>query len=242
MTESSLRAQKLPVLEVEDLAVSLPPGGDRPNAVEHVSFTVNEGEVTCLIGESGSGKSVIASTVMGVLPKGLAPAEGSVKLLGMDLFRRTPDEIRRLRGAKMAMVFQEPMTALNPVMTCGDQMDELLRAHVPMGPYERRIRILDLFEEVRLPDPPRIFRSYPHQLSGGQRQRIVIAMALLLKPDLLICDEPTGALDTETGDMVADILFRHVRELGVTLILVTHDPQLAARCERRLTIDRGRLS
>ena len=98
MTESSLRAQKLPVLEVEDLAVSLPPGGDRPNAVEHVSFTVNEGEVTCLIGESGSGKSVIASTVMGLLPKGLAPAEGSVKLLGMDLFRRTPDEIRRLRG------------------------------------------------------------------------------------------------------------------------------------------------
>ena len=166
MTESSLRAQKLPVLEVENLAVSLPPDGDRPNAVEHVSFTVNEGEVTCLIGESGSGKSVIASTVMGLLPKGLAPAEGSVKLLGMDLFRRTPDEIRRLRGAKMAMVFQEPMTALNPVMTCGDQMDELLRAHVPMGPYERRIRILDLFEEVRLPDPPRIFRSYPHQLSG----------------------------------------------------------------------------
>ena len=133
MTESSLRAQKLPVLEVEDLAVSLPPGGDRPNAVEHVSFTVNEGEVTCLIGESGSGKSVVASTVMGLLPKGLAPAAGSVKLLGMDLFRRTPDEIRRLRGAKMAMVFQEPMTALNPVMTCGDQMDELLRAHVPMG-------------------------------------------------------------------------------------------------------------
>ena len=102
MTESSLRAQKLPVLEVENLAVSLPPGGDRPNAVEHVSFTVNEGEVTCLIGESGSGKSVIASTVMGLLPKGLAPAEGSVKLLGMDLFRRTPDEIRRLRGAKMS--------------------------------------------------------------------------------------------------------------------------------------------
>ena len=192
MTESSLRAQKLPVLEVEDLAVSLPPGGDRPNAVEHVSFTVNEGEVTCLIGESGSGKSVIASTVMGLLPKGLAPAAGSVKLLGMDLFRRTPDEIRRLRGAKMAMVFQEPMTALNPVMTCGDQMDELLRAHVPMGPYERRIRILDLFEEVRLPDPPRIFRSYPHQLSGGQRQRIVIAMALLLLKLILELQKKNG--------------------------------------------------
>lgn len=106
MTESSLRAQKLPVLEVENLAVSLPPGGDRPNAVEHVSFTVNEGEVTCLIGESGSGKSVIASTVMGLLPKGLAPAEGSVKLLGMDLFRRTPDEIRRLRAPRWPWFFR----------------------------------------------------------------------------------------------------------------------------------------
>ena len=220
MTESSLRAQKLPVLEVENLAVSLPPGGDRPNAVEHVSFTVNEGEVTCLIGESGSGKSVIASTVMGLLPKGLAPAEGSVKLLGMDLFRRTPDEIRRLRGAKMAMVFQEPMTALNPVMTCGDQMDELLRAHVPMGPYERRIRILDLFEEVRLPDPPRIFRSYPHQLSGGQRQRIVIAMALLLKPDLLICDEPTSALDPLGRKEILDILLS-VKD-HTTVVFSTH--------------------
>ncbi|WP_455764574.1 ABC transporter ATP-binding protein [Sutterella wadsworthensis] len=223
MTESSLRAQKLPVLEVEDLAVSLPPGGDRPNAVEHVSFTVNEGEVTCLIGESGSGKSVIASTVMGLLPKGLAPAEGSVKLLGMDLFRRTPDEIRRLRGAKMAMVFQEPMTALNPVMTCGDQMDELLRAHVPMGPYERRIRILDLFEEVRLPDPPRIFRSYPHQLSGGQRQRIVIAMALLLKPDLLICDEPTTALDVTTQASILKLILELQKKNGTAVLFITHD-------------------
>lgn len=223
MTESSLRAQKLPVLEVENLAVSLPPGGDRPNAVEHVSFTVNEGEVTCLIGESGSGKSVIASTVMGLLPKGLAPAEGSVKLLGMDLFRRTPDEIRRLRGAKMAMVFQEPMTALNPVMTCGDQMDELLRAHVPMGPYERRIRILDLFEEVRLPDPPRIFRSYPHQLSGGQRQRIVIAMALLLKPDLLICDEPTTALDVTTQASILKLILELQKKNGTAVLFITHD-------------------
>ena len=223
MTESSLRAQKLPVLEVENLAVSLPPGGDRPNAVEHVSFTVNEGEVTCLIGESGSGKSVIASTVMGLLPKGLAPAEGSVKLLGMDLFRRTPDEIRRLRGAKMAMVFQEPMTALNPVMTCGDQMDELIRAHVPMGPYERRIRILDLFEEVRLPDPPRIFRSYPHQLSGGQRQRIVIAMALLLKPDLLICDEPTTALDVTTQASILKLILELQKKNGTAVLFITHD-------------------
>ena len=240
MTESSLRAQKLPVLEVENLAVSLPPGGDRRNAVEHVSFTVNEGEVTCLIGESGSGKSVIASTVMGLLPKGLAPAEGSVKLLGMDLFRRTPDEIRRLRGAKMAMVFQEPMTALNPVMTCGDQMDELLRAHVPMGPYERRIRILDLFEEVRLPDPPRIFRSYPHQLSGGQRQRIVIAMALLLKPDLLICDEPTTALDVSVQADILKLLEEIQVKLGIGILFVTHDLRVASQiCDDVIVIRRG---
>ena len=235
MTESSLRAQKLPVLEVENLAVSLPPGGDRPNAVEHVSFTVNEGEVTCLIGESGSGKSVIASTVMGLLPKGLAPAEGSVKLLGMDLFRRTPDEIRRLRGAKMAMVFQEPMTALNPVMTCGDQMDELLRAHVPMGPYERRIRILDLFEEVRLPDPPRIFRSYPHQLSGGQRQRIMLAvMAMLHKPVCLV-DEPASGLDAEASERVVKLM-KQLQERGSTLVVVSHDSNFFSHCDRTIIL------
>ena len=241
MTESSLRAQKLPVLEVENLAVSLPPDGDRPNAVEHVSFTVNEGEVTCLIGESGSGKSVIASTVMGLLPKGLAPAEGSVKLLGMDLFRRTPDEIRRLRGAKMAMVFQEPMTALNPVMTCGDQMDELLRAHVPMGPYERRIRILDLFEEVRLPDPPRIFRSYPHQLSGGMKQKLALASALLRIPDLLLLDEPTVGVDPLSRRELWSVVRRMLADTPMTCVFSTAYLEEAEAADRVLLFESGRI-
>ncbi|WP_295480895.1 dipeptide ABC transporter ATP-binding protein [Sutterella sp.] len=211
------------VLEVEDLAVSLPPGGDRPRAVEHVSFTVRAGEVTCLIGESGSGKSVIASTVMGLLPKGLAPCAGSVKLNGGELIGLPAQAFRKLRGEHMAMVFQEPMTALNPVMTCGAQLDEMLKAHVEMLPYERRVRILDILEQVNLPDPPRIYRSYPHQLSGGQRQRIVIAMALILKPDLLICDEPTTALDVTTQAGILKLILELQQKNGTAVLFITHD-------------------
>ncbi|MDO5532062.1 ABC transporter ATP-binding protein [Sutterella sp.] len=216
-------AEKSIVLEVKDLAVSLPPGGDRPNAVEGVSFTVRAGEVTCLIGESGSGKSVIASTVMGLLPKGLKPVKGSVRLMGQELLGKTHEQIRKLRGERMAMVFQEPMTALNPVMTCGDQLDEMLKAHVDMLPYDRRTRILDILEQVRLPDPPRIYRSYPHQLSGGQRQRIVIAMALILKPDLLICDEPTTALDVTTQASILKLILELQQKNDTAVLFITHD-------------------
>ena len=224
MTESSLRAQKLPVLEVEDLAVSLPPGGDRPNAVEHVSFTVNEGEVTCLIGESGSGKSVIASTVMGLLPKGLAPAEGSVKLLGMDLFRRTPDEIRRLRGAKMAMVFQEPMTALNPVFRIGQQVDEVTMLHNPeMSKEEVKARTLEMLDLVGIANKEGVYSMYPHELSGGMRQRVMIAMALACRPKLLIADEPTTALDVTIQAQILRLMNDLKRENGTSILFITHD-------------------
>ncbi len=211
------------ILRVEDLAVELPPGGDRRLAVEHISFTVKAGEVTCLIGESGSGKSVVANTVMGLLPKGLRPVAGSVKLMGDEIIGKSQSELRRLRGMRMAMVFQEPMTALNPVMTCGDQLDELLTAHIEMGSYDRRLKILDILEQVKLPDPPRIYRSYPHQLSGGQRQRIVIAMALLLKPDLLICDEPTTALDVTTQASILKLILELQQKNDTAVLFITHD-------------------
>ncbi|XRC95882.1 ABC transporter ATP-binding protein [Ottowia sp. VDI28] len=212
-----------PVLSVRDLTVSLPANADRPHAVEHISFEVFAGQTTCLIGESGSGKSVIAQTVMRLLPPGVSPAQGSVHLLGEDILAMPMERLRHVRGERMAMIFQEPMTALNPVMTCGQQLDEMLAVHTRMSRAERRTRILDIFEHTRLPSPPRIFESYPHQLSGGQRQRVMIAMALILKPALLICDEPTTALDVTTQAEILKLIRELQRENGTAVLFITHD-------------------
>ena len=186
-------------LEVANLTVRLPPGGDRAEAVSGVSFGVERGELLCLVGESGSGKTVIAHAIMGLLPKTLALTAGSLRLEGEELTQASAARRRRLRGSRMAMIFQEPMTALNPVMTCGAQIDEVLRYHTRMSHAERHARAAALMHEVALPEPERMLGAYPHQLSGGQRQRVMIAMALANEPDLLIADEPTTALDVKIG-------------------------------------------
>jgi peptide/nickel transport system ATP-binding protein len=212
-----------PVLSVSKLAVSLPRGGDRPYAVQDISFEVRPGKIVCLLGESGSGKSVIASAVMGLLPSGLVPTSGSIQLLGRELVGAPQTEFRALRGPAMSMVFQEPMTALNPVMTCGEQIDEMLAQHVNLDRAERRRKIIEIMERVRLPEPERIFASYPHQLSGGQRQRIVIAIALILKPALLICDEPTTALDVTTQAEILGLIRELQTDSGTAVLFITHD-------------------
>ncbi|MCC7546654.1 MAG: ABC transporter ATP-binding protein [Burkholderiales bacterium] len=212
-----------PVLAVEKLEVSLPAGADRARAVENVSFSVNAGEVRCLVGESGSGKSIIAQTVMGLLPRNLKTTAGHVLLNGENLLQAGPERLRRLRGEKLAMIFQEPMTALNPIMRCGAQIDELLAQHTSMAPAQRRARVLQMLEHVRLPDPARIHAAYPHQLSGGQRQRIMIAMALILKPALLIADEPTTALDVTTQAEILGLIRDLQREHGTAVLFITHD-------------------
>ncbi|CAM5472267.1 dipeptide ABC transporter ATP-binding protein [Eoetvoesiella caeni] len=211
------------VLSIENLTIALPAGADRRYAVRHISFDVAPGKVVCLVGESGSGKSVIASAVMGLLPEEVKPQAGSIKLQGTELVGASADKLRSLRGTSMAMVFQEPMTALNPVMTCGAQVDEMLARHVNMAPAQRKARILEIFRHVKLPDPDRVFSSYPHQLSGGQRQRIVIAIALILKPALLICDEPTTALDVTTQAEILKLILELQNENGTAVLFITHD-------------------
>src|SRR4030095_7941311 len=197
---------KKPVLEVRNLSVTLPKGADREFAVDKVSFTVNPGEIVCLVGESGSGKSVIAFTVMGLLAKALKPSSGEILLEGENVLAANETRLRELRCTRMSMIFQEPMTALNPVMRCGDQIDEVLATHTELHARARRDKTLSIIRAVQLPDPERMMTSYPHPLSGGQRQRIMIAMALVLEPALLIADEPTTALDVTTQAQILALI------------------------------------
>ena len=225
-----------PILEVRDLTIGLPSGGDRSTAVRNVSFSVGRGEIVCLVGESGSGKSVIAQSVMGLLPKQLPVKGGQILLQGEDITHAPLSRLRELRATRMGMIFQEPMTALNPVMTCGDQIDEVLQQHTTLSAAERRKKVLDIVGEVLLPDPERIIASYPHQLSGGQRQRIVIAMALVPDPVLLIADEPTTALDVTTQaqilKLVLDLQARH----GTGVLFITHDFGVVAEIAHRVAV------
>jgi peptide/nickel transport system ATP-binding protein len=212
-----------PALQIDNLSVRLPHGADREYAVTSASLEVHAGRVMCLVGESGSGKSIIAHTVMGLLPGNVHACAGRVLLAGEDLLQAGRERLRALRGEKMGMIFQEPMTALNPVMRCGAQIDELLAQHTRMPASARRAHILQMLERVRLPDPPRIFSAYPHQLSGGQRQRIMIALALILKPALLIADEPTTALDVTTQAEILKLIRDLQRENGTAVLFITHD-------------------
>ena len=209
----------------------------QPNELEilhGIDLDVNEGEFVSIVGASGSGKSTLMNMI-GVLDR---PTEGTYWLDGTDVQDAQDDELSQIRNRKIGFVFQN--YSLIPHLSAWENVALPLqyRGGIPLRVIRRRAS--RMLHTVGLGS--RTVCSMPSRLSGGEQQRVAIARALVGDPDLLICDEPTGALDTETGDMVADILFRHVRELGVTLILVTHDPQLAARCERRLTIDRGRLS
>jgi peptide/nickel transport system ATP-binding protein len=220
---SDPQAGQGPCLVVRDLRIDLPPGADRAHAVHDISFEVMPGQVVCLLGESGSGKSVIAQAVMGLLPPSLVPSGGRIEVRGENVLEADSSRLRALRGVRMAMVFQEPMTALNPVMRCGDQVDEMLAEHTTLGRAARRQKVLAIFARVKLPEPERIYDAYPHQLSGGQRQRIVIAIALILRPALLICDEPTTALDVTTQAEILSLIREMQQENGTAVLFITHD-------------------
>ena len=232
-----------PVLDIDNLVVNLGEASQGTRVIDRVSLQVRERETLCLVGESGSGKSVTSLTVMGLLQKGsLVPAGGSIKLVGEELLGATDRRLRQLRATRMAMIFQEPMTALNPVVPVGRQIDEVLRVHTDLDARARRQRILAMMEQVRLPEVTRIFASYPHRLSGGQRQRIMIAMALVLEPKLLIADEPTTALDVTTQKQILTLIRDLQRDHGTAVLFITHDMGVVTEIADRVAVMRqGRL-
>jgi peptide/nickel transport system ATP-binding protein len=225
------------VLEIQGLSIALPKGADRRYAVEDVDLTVRAREILCLVGESGSGKSVTAHGIMGLLPRGqLDPVAGRILLAGEDLLQASDHRLRALRCTRMSMIFQEPMTALNPVMTCGAQIDEVLRTHTDLAPAARTERVLAIMRDVRLPDPELLLHAYPHQLSGGQRQRIMIAIALVLEPALLIADEPTTALDVTTQAQILQLIKAIQRQYGTAVLFITHDFGVVAEIADRVAV------
>ena len=228
------------LLTVENLTVALPPGGDRPHAVEDITLSVNAGEILCVVGESGSGKSITANAVMGLLPKGLPVTSGRIVFEGQDLLPLGAEAMRRLRGARVSMIFQEPMTALNPVMRVGEQIAEAMRVHGAGGDSARRVP--ELLAAVNLPDPAATARSYPFRLSGGQRQRVMIAMALALEPSLLIADEPTTALDVTTQMQILRLIREIQSRRGTGVMFITHDFGVVAEIADRVAVmQKGRI-
>jgi peptide/nickel transport system ATP-binding protein len=231
-----------PILEVERLHVALPKGADRPYAVEDISFTLNRREILCIVGESGSGKSVLASAIMGAPAKGLRLAGGGIRLRGEEVSAMSERALRRIRGNRVAMIFQEPHAALNPAIRIGKQVEEVFELHADLPAAERRSRALDLIRSMHLPDPERIYAAYPHQLSGGQCQRVIIAMALAMSPEVLIADEPTTALDVTTQAQVLKLVRELRDERGHGILFITHDFGVVAEIADRIAVmQKGRM-
>ncbi|MGU9990072.1 ABC transporter ATP-binding protein [Bordetella avium] len=230
------------VLSIRDLSVEVQ--GTDSRVVRQFNLDVHPGETVCVVGESGSGKSVTSLAVMGLLPAGiLKVSAGSITIDGEDIVNASPRRLREMRATHMAMVFQEPMTALNPVHRVGQQVDEVLRLHrKTMNRAQRRDKVLEMFRSVHLPDVERIYDAYPHQLSGGQRQRIVIAMALILEPRLLIADEPTTALDVTTQKQILALIKELQEKQGTAVLFITHDFGVVAEIADRIVVmNRGDL-
>ena len=228
------------VLSVRDLTVAVDTETGPKPLVSGLSFTLARGETLCIAGESGSGKSITSLAVMGLLPPGVKVASGRIELAGEDLTRLPERRMRAIRGDRIAMIFQEPMTSLNPVLTIGNQLAEAIRAHDPGA--DAKALALEALQAVRLSQPERRMGQYPHELSGGMRQRVMIAMALALKPDVLIADEPTTALDVTVQREVLDLLRDLQRETGTAIVLITHDMGVVAEmADRVIVMQSGRM-
>ena len=221
---------------IRDLKLALPPGGDRAYAVDGVSFDLTAGKILCVVGESGSGKSMCAHALMGLLPDTIIREAGEILFEGQNLLTLDEDKWLGLRGRHIAMVFQEPMTALNPLMRIGDQIAEMFEAHGLLTRKERKQKAVSLLREVGLPDPIASMRAYPHQLSGGQRQRAMIAMALALEPAVLVADEPTTALDVTTQAQILKLIRDLQRRRNMAVMFITHDFGVVAEIADRVVV------
>lgn len=223
------------VLAVEDLKVAFSGDKGRSVSVDGVSFQVDPGEVVCLVGESGCGKSVTSLAVMGLLGRG-GQASGTVRFLGQELLGLSEKELDKVRGNHLTMIFQDPLSALNPVFPIGKQLMESMEAHMSLEPKEREARAKALLEKVGLGGIPSIMEKYPHQLSGGQRQRVMIAMALACEPKLLIADEPTTALDVTIQAQIMELILGLREETGMAVLLITHDMGVVAQMADRVLV------
>jgi oligopeptide/dipeptide ABC transporter ATP-binding protein len=231
------------LLELRGLTTAFQTARGEISAIEDISFELNAGEILGIVGESGSGKSVTALTIMGLLPQPPARiAAGSVRFAGEELTTASPNRMEKIRGAGISMVFQEPMTSLNPVFTIGEQIMETVRAHERMSASAQRERAIEMLDRVGIPSAAERLNDYPHQLSGGQRQRVMIAMSLVCRPKLLIADEPTTALDVTIQAQVLDLLMDLRDELGMAIMIITHNMGVIAEvADRVLVMYAGRI-
>jgi peptide/nickel transport system ATP-binding protein/oligopeptide transport system ATP-binding protein len=225
-----------PLLRVRDLVVEFPLAHGTLRAVDGVSFDVRPGEALGLVGESGSGKTMALRAVVGLLPRTARIAGGSIEFEGIDILGGGEGRLRALRGRSISMIFQEPMTALNPVMTVGEQIAEEPLVRLGLGRRGARDRALELMRRVGIPDPVRRYAAYPHELSGGMRQRVMIAIALSGEPKLILCDEPTTALDVTIQDQILKLLRTLQQDAGLSLVFVSHDLAVVAQTCNRLAV------
>ena len=229
------------ILDVKDLKVEFRTDSGKVAAVNEVSFTLNAGEIVGIVGESGSGKSQILMSLMGLLAKN-GGATGSVKLRGQEILGMKDDELDKLRGASMSMIFQDPMTSLNPFLRVSTQLTEVLVKHRNMGKSEAMQRSIEMLDAVSIPDAAKRIRLYPHEFSGGMRQRVMISMALLCQPAILFADEPTTALDVTVQAQILDLMKDLAADLGTSVVLVTHDlGVVASLCDRVIVLYGGRI-
>lgn len=224
------------LLEVKDLTTAFTGDSGDNISVDHVSFHVDEGEVVCVVGESGCGKSVTSLSIMGLLRRGGTVTCGSVLFDGKDLIHLSEGEMNKVRGDQMTMIFQDPLTSLNPVFTIGSQIMESIRTHMGLSKAEAKERAISILEKVGMPDARGVMKKYPHTLSGGMRQRAMIAMALCCNPRLLIADEPTTALDVTIQAQIMNLLRDLQRETKMAMILITHDIGLVAQMADRVLV------
>lgn len=232
-------ANDAPVLSVQNMTVEFVNKRKTATVLEHVSFDLYAGETLCLVGESGCGKSMTALAIMGLIPDLGRLREGSITLHGKNLADFSHAEMRRVRGNQLSMIFQEPMTALNPVYTVGDQICEPLRLHQKLNAKEAKEKAIDILRSVDIPLPERRFSEYPHQLSGGMRQRAMIAIALACDPDVLIADEPTTALDVTVQAQIFDLLREQQKQRGTALLMITHDMGAVSEMADRVVVMYG---